>query len=163
MFNINNWKEPILKNDIKFVLLNGILFSLLGGILGGSLDFLFSYINVRLTFSLIILTLFIGYRVSRSYSSFHILYPTLTIPFMIFGMFISHFTYLVILYGIQNIGFVLTSSNLYLGFLLSPVSELIYGIQANIAYDIVLGIVNIIIHIIAFVSCYLLAKRYRSS
>ena len=163
MFNINNWKEPIIKRDLKYVILNGLLFSILGGILGGSLDFLFSYINVNISFSLIILSIFIGYRISKSYSYFHILYPVLTIPFMILGIFISYFTEITIVYGIQNFIYVITNGSIYLGFLMSPIAELKVGIELGSASNIIFGIVNILIYILAFVCSYMLAKRNRTS
>jgi len=158
MFNKENWKEPILKNDLKHVLIYGIVFSILAGILGGAFDFLFVYINVRLSISLIILSLIIGYMVHRSYSMFHILYPVLTIPFMILGLFISHFTMCVFINGIENFFKLFAVGDFYLDFIKSPVSELIIGIQYGIAKDIILGIVNILIYIIAFVACYFTAK-----
>ena len=40
MFNKNKWKEPIYKQDVIGVIVNGLLAAVLGGILGGSLDYL---------------------------------------------------------------------------------------------------------------------------
>ena len=163
MFNINNWKEPILKKDLRRVILYGLLFALLGGILGGALDFLFDYISVRISLSLVVLAILIGYRVSRSYNYYHILYPTLIIPFMIIGIFISYFTYFIFLVGFQNIFQTLGSGSFWYGFLILPASELVYGIQIASSKDIVLGVVNILIYILAFVSCFILANRNRNN
>lgn len=161
MFNSNNWREPIFKNDLKNVILNGIVFAILGGILAGALDYLFDYINVEIHFGLVILTLVIGYRVYKSYFNYHILYPVLTIPFMIFGLFISFFTYWLCIFGIGNFFYILANGSFYLSFLKSPVSTLIYGIQYGDAGNIIMGIVNVLIYIVGFYACYVMAKGRR--
>ena len=152
-----------MKSDLKNVILNGVIVSILAGILAGAFDFLFDYINVKLSIGLVILSIMIGYRVNKAYFNFHILYPVLTIPFMIFGLFISHFTFSLFASGIGNFFYLLGNGYFYLSFLMSPVSELIYGIQQGIAQDIIFGVVNILIYILAFVSCYLLAKGKREN
>ncbi len=163
MFSKTNWQEPIYKKDLQNVIINGVLFGILAGILGGALDFLFAYIDVKLSIGLVIISLMVGYRVNKSYFNFHILYPVLIIPFMILGLFISHFTYSLFLNGFHNFFNVLGDGNFYLSFLISPVSELIFGIRYGSTKDIILGIVNILIYILAFVSCYLLAKGRRNN
>ena len=44
MFNKNNRHEPIYKEDVKHVILNGLIAAILGGILGGALDYLFNVV-----------------------------------------------------------------------------------------------------------------------
>lgn len=163
MFSKTNWQEPIYKKDLRNVILNGVVFAILAGILGGAFDFLFAYINVRLSIGLVIISILVGYRVNKSYFNFHILYPVLTIPFMILGLFISHFTYSLFLNGMGNFFYILADGNFYFSFLISPASELVFGIQYASTKDIMLGIVNILIYILAFVSCYLLAKGKRNN
>ncbi|MBR6071738.1 MAG: hypothetical protein IKP77_02755 [Acholeplasmatales bacterium] len=161
MFNSNNWREPIFKNDLKNVILNGIVFAILGGILAGALDYLFDYINVSIHFGLIVLTILIGYRVYKAYFNFHILYPVLTIPFMILGLFIAFFTYWLCIFGIGNFFNILIDGEFYLSFIKSPVSTLITGIQIGNTGNIILGIVNILVYIIGFWACYVTAKGRR--
>ena len=92
MFKGNNWKEPIYKDDLKNVILNGIVFSILGGVLAGTLDFLMVLLNLSISFGLIILTYMVGVRIRKSYYTYHILYPVLGILFLTLGLFCSYFT-----------------------------------------------------------------------
>lgn len=162
MFKKSNWNEPIFKNDLKNVLLNGILFAILGGILAGALDYLFDYINFRLSIGLVILTLMIGYRVYKAYFNFHILYPVLTIPFMILGLFIAFFTYWLCIFGFSEFFSILGDGQFYLSFLKSPFASLINGINQGDGGYIFLGIINILIYIIGFYVCYITAKGRRN-
>ena len=74
MFNKYAWKQPIFKSDLMPVITNGLIFGILGGILGGLLDYLFNIMGINISFSLLILSYFIGKKVKESYYSYHILY-----------------------------------------------------------------------------------------
>ncbi len=159
MFKKEKWQEPMLKNDVKNVIISGILFAILGGILGGSLDYLFkNVIGFPITFGLIIISLLIGYGVYRAYGSFHILYPTLTILFMILGIFVAFFTLHLCINGISSFFTILGTGEFYLNFIKLPFSTFIVGIKYGNAGDIFMGIVNMVIYVLAFFGCYLIAK-----
>ena len=92
MFNKNNWLEPIYKQDLIAVIVNGLVSCILGGILAGVLDYLLSLINFPLSFGLIIIAYLVGLRVKRGYYSYHVLYPTLAIVFFLLGIFFQAYT-----------------------------------------------------------------------
>ena len=154
MFKKEEWKAPFLKRDLKNVILFGILFAILGGILGGALDYLFYYIDFSIKIGLVIVSLMVGYMVYRAYNSYHILFPVLTIPFMILGLFVAHFTSSLINSGFSQFFNILGSGDFYLNFLVSPFSLLILGIKGGSAGNIIFGIINIVIYILAFYACY---------
>ncbi len=89
MFNKNNWKEPLYKNDVINVVIDGLVAGILGGVLAGALDYLFGLLNIIISFGLIILAYLVGYRVRKGYYSFHILYPVLAVLFMTLGLFFA--------------------------------------------------------------------------
>ena len=149
---------PYLKNELKNVIINGLLFALLGGILAGSLDFLFNYINAPISVGLVLLSLLIGYRIKKTYNSYHILYPTLTILFMIVGLFVAYFTMNIFLHGIGNFFNILGDGYFYLSFIESPISLFILGIKQGNGWNITFGVVNAIIYVVAFYVCYNIAK-----
>lgn len=159
MFNSNNWKEAIYKDDLKSVILNGIIFSILGGILAGALDYLTNMLNVPISFGLIIIVLMVSSRIKKSFYTYHILYPVLGIVFLTLGLFVSYFTnYLIIFKGIS--AFTLFSNpSFYLNFLLDPIYGIIIFFRNgyNVFY-LLAGILNLAITIWAYVYCYKLIK-----
>ena len=158
MFKKNNWKMPIYKDDLLGVLFNGLLSSVLSGILAGLLDFLFGEIlNFPLTIGLILMCYMIGYRMKRGYYTYHILYPVLSILFMIIALFFSQFSYYVCIFGLNAFA-LLGQGSFYLNFILNPIYYLYICFKSFSFMYLLLGILNIIIHIYAFVICYKIVK-----
>ncbi len=158
MFKKEEWQKPVNKKDLRNVIIFGIIFAILGGILGGALDYLFYYIDFSIKIGLVIISLMVGYMVYRAYNSYHILFPVLTIPFMILGLFVSHFTSSLINSGFNQFFNILGVGDFYLNFLVSPFSLLILGFKTGSAGNIIFGIINIIIYVLAFYSCYMIAS-----
>lgn len=158
MFNIDNWHKRIYKDDLVYVLINAFAVVLLGGIIAGSIDYLFSLIKVNISFGLIIITLILGIRIRKSYYNFHILYPVLSIPFMILAIFISTLTEWVYLFGIQNFCNILLDPAFYLNFVEQPVYYIVKAFNPFDGLVLVLGIVDTLIYIWSFYFCYRLAK-----
>ncbi len=159
MFKGNNWKEPIYKDDLKNVILNGIVFSILGGVLAGTLDFLMVLLNLSISFGLIILTYMVGVRIRKSYYTYHILYPVLGILFLTLGLFCSYFTnYFLLLKSVDTFKLLLNPI-FYLNFILGPIREIIASFNNgfNVLYFLI-GILNLAITIWAYVFCYKLIK-----
>ncbi len=158
MFNIDNWHKRIYKDDLSYVLINAIAVVLLGGIIAGSIDYLFSLINVNISFGLIIITLLLGLRMRKSYYNFHILYPVLSILFMILAIFIQTLTEWVYILGIQNFNKILLDSQFYLNFIQKPVYYLIKSFEPFDGLKLFVGILDLAIYIWSFIFCYRLVK-----
>ena len=153
MFNKNNWREPIYKQDLIGVLVNGFLTAILCGILGAGIDYL---LQVRFQIPLSIAELFImyviGWRVKKGFYSYHILYPILAIVFLLFAFFINLFAFHSIVYivsGRYDIYNLLITPSFWFAYLLLPVNTLIGGIAFGDAIQIVFGIINILFYIFA--------------
>lgn len=157
MFNINNWKEPIYKNDVIGVLINATLATILSGIFVGLLEYLLYLINFPISFTLIILPFFIGIRIKKGYYSYHILYPTLSLIFLILSLFITRLTLNIIILGF-NYGFLsLTSYTFYLMAIepLYDIYALIKG-YSNMYYFYL--ILDLIVYSFAFYYSYRLSS-----
>ncbi len=159
LFSKYYWSQPIYKDDLKGVLLNGLIFSVLGGILAGALDFLFVRLGFPLMFGLIIICYLVGTRMRGGYYTYHILYPTLSILFMIIAFFFSEVTQMCLLYqDISILPSILSSGSFYLNFLFGPFMMLIDTIKSFNILDMVLDILNICIYFWAFAYCYRMVK-----
>lgn len=160
MFKLYNWKQPIYKNDLINVIINGLLSAILGGILAGVLDFLFGEIlHFPISFGLIIICYMIGARMSKGYYSYHILYPVLSILFMIIALVFSEFAYIYCLLPHISTFRYLISISFYWNVLISPINYIIQCIKSfNVMYLFV-GILNLAIYIFAFRICYKLVQR----
>lgn len=155
MFKKYNWKQPIYKNDLLNVLLNGFLSAVLGGILAGILDYLFGNIlNFPISIGLMIICYMVGLRMKRGYFSFHILYPVLSILFMILGLIFSEFAYMFCIFPQASTFRLLISGSFYLNVILAPVHYIIECFKSFQIVYLIVGILNFIIYIFAFRICY---------
>lgn len=116
---VNLWKMDIYPDDLKYVLINGILMTFFVGAFIGFLDAL-TYRSVQFTLILFILALgyIIGYRIAKSYFSYHILYATLAVVFTVMGFYISRVAFYVFLTGNLEILRLVSNPALHFGFLL---------------------------------------------
>lgn len=162
MFNKNNWREPIYKEDVKQVIKSGLIAAILGGILGGALDYLFNVVlKFPISFSLIIMVLFIGYRTKKGYYSYHILYPALAILFLILSIFFCIYSFYAISHmviGEYRIYFIFTYPSFWLSFITSPISALLFGINHSDVGYIIYGVIDLIFYIWAFWFVYRMVK-----
>ena len=166
MFNKNNWKETIYKNDVITVIIFGLTATILGGIFAGLVDAAITKffdslgINFGITVSLLLCSLFVGFSVKKGYESYHILYPVLALGFMIVALFFSQVAYQVGYEGIQSLGSTLSSGEFYLYVLILPFNYLrlmiILG-KFSFVYFIYL-IINILFYVLAFIAAYKIAK-----
>lgn len=159
MFKMYNWKQPIYKDDLKAVILNGLLFSILGGVLAGTLDYLMDLLNLAISFGLVILTYMVGMKVKKSFYTYHILYPVLGIVFLTLGLFISYFTSFLMIYRSLDAFKLFLSPYFYLNFILQPVTQIITFFRNgyNPLY-LIIGLLNLFIIVWAYVYCYKLIK-----
>lgn len=169
MFNKNNWKEPIYKNDLKMVLIFGITAMILGGIVTGLFDgLLYSTFDLGISFSLLLNSLIIGFSVKKGYYSYHILYPVLALGFFLTALFFSFLAYYVGIFGIQNMGTFLTTPAFYLDFIKQPVRyiiAIINGITGKYSFDVstyiaysIFAVLNLGFYGLGFYSTFRLAK-----
>lgn len=159
MFKINNWKQPLYKNDIINVLLNGFIFSVLGGILAGLLDFLFAEIlSFPVSFSLIVICYMLGIRMRRGYCNYHILYPVLSLAFMLLALVFSEFAYMFCIFPEVSTLRLLLKGSFYLNVILNPIHYILLCIKNFQILYLILGIFNLIFYIFAFLFCYRLVK-----
>lgn len=159
MFKLNNWKEKIYLDDLKSIIINGLLAAILGGVLAGLVDFLFVRIlSVGISFGLLILFYFITGRMKKSYYNYHILYPVLSLVFMVIGLIFSEFSYYFCYFQSLHTFKLLISGSFYLDVLLSPVYNLIVFFKTFDILALVYGIINLLVYIYAFVICYRTVK-----
>lgn len=89
----NDFKKEIYKEDITKVIKQGLITTILFSILSGGISFIVSTLFGLDSFIFIfILGLVIAKNVRESYYSGHILYPVLSIVFLIFGIIIYETT-----------------------------------------------------------------------
>lgn len=158
MFKKNNWLEPIYKNDLISVLLNGLFSAILGGILAGVVDFLFNMINISISIGLIIICYMIGSRMKKGYDNYHILYPVLSILFMIIALIFSDFAfYFCLVPELKTFSFFI-NWDFYLNVLIGPIYYLILMFNKFDFVFLVYGILNLVIYIYAFIICYRIVK-----
>ncbi|MBQ3253846.1 MAG: hypothetical protein IJA65_04745, partial [Acholeplasmatales bacterium] len=116
-------------------------------------------IDLRISFGLIIITYVIGSRMREGYYSYHILYPVLSILFMILSLFVCDVTYMCMIYSsVSIIPIILTDVDFYINFLLSPIYYLYVCFNSFDILYLILGLLNIVIYIWAFRYCYKLVK-----
>ncbi|MGM9969365.1 MAG: hypothetical protein ACI35S_03110 [Anaeroplasma sp.] len=159
MFKLYNWKQPLYRNDLISVLVNGLLTAILAGVLAGALDFLFSMINFPLAFGLLIICYLVAYKVKKSFYSYHILYPVLSLIFMVIALFISDVTKMCMIYNsISALPTILSTPSFYLAFILGPLYYFYICIKSFDVIYLFLGIIDIIIYVWAFMICYKTVK-----
>ena len=159
IFNKYFWREPIYRDDVKNYLLNGFLYAILAGVLAGALDTLFWMINFPLSFGLIIICFMLGSRLSKSYYTYHILYPTLTIPFMLIALLASDLMSTCLIYrNLSDIIRVLGSGEFYLNVFFWPITNLISLIKHFDLVNLLFLILDICIYGWAFVYCFKMVK-----
>ncbi len=156
MFQKSNWKEPIYKSDLRKVLLYGLLTAILVGILGGELDYALYLVNFNISIGLILLAIAVGIMIRRAYFNYHILYPVLSIPFLLVGLLFLHFTYYSFIFG--DVLFTISQPYVYLWYVEMPVLNLINGIKEPNTLYIIYGIFDIVIFAFSFWYCYRLSK-----
>lgn len=155
MFQKSNWKEPIYKSDLRKVLLYGLLTAILVGILGGALDYSLSLVSFNLSIGLLLLSISIGIMIRRAYFNYHILYPVLSIPFLLVGLLFLHFTFYSFRLGFLG---AISQPNVYLWYVEMPVINLINGILGHDTLLLIYGVLDIIIFAFSFWYCYRLSK-----
>lgn len=158
MFKKYNWQQPIFKDDLISVLVNGILSAILGGLLAGCIDYLFGLISFPISFGLVIICYMIGSRMRKAYMSYHILYPTLSILFMLIALIFSRFAQYLCIYQSFSVFKMLISYQFYLSILRAPIYYIILCIKSFNILNLFIGIIDVIIYIYAFVFCYRMVK-----
>jgi len=159
MFKKYNWQQPIFKDDVISVILNGILSALLGGILAGLLDYLLgAVLGLPIVIGLFLFCYMIGSRMRKAYSSYHILYPTLSILFMIIGIIISDIAYIICATKGVGIWSILGSFNFYFNSLFGYVRNIIMYIKSLNIFPALIQFLNLGIMLYAFVLCFKLVK-----
>lgn len=156
MFNKNEWKKEIFKEDLKKVILIGLLMAILGGALSSVLDYSLNKIHITISFGVIIYAILIGIMIRRSYVNYHILYPVLGIVFMIVASIISRLLYPFIIYfNFSEYFNYLGSPNVWLNIIFGPIYSLATRFGASDYIYIILGF---LIHFALYFLCYRLAK-----
>ena len=102
----NLLKEPIYKEDLKRVLLNGFLAMFFFSLLAGALQFVANiYLNLSFGILVYLFAFMIGKKTSESFFNYHILYSIISILFFILGYILYEITYYVFVF--HNVGVVL--------------------------------------------------------
>ena len=104
---INQFKEPIYKDDLKRVLLYCTISALLFGTLAGALQYL-AMTALQITTSIVIylIAYMIGKELRDRVFTYHILYSVLGVLFFFLGYFTYCISYLLFIY--KDISFALT-------------------------------------------------------
>ena len=153
MFNKNNWREPIYKQDLLAVLLNGFFIAILGGILGAGIDYVLQVMfHIPLSISELIIMYLVAWRVKKGFYSYHILYPILAVVFLLFAFWVNLYAFqsiVAIQSGFYRIYLFIGWPSFWMSYLLLPVNTLLLGISGGDALGIVMGILNLIFYIFA--------------
>lgn len=156
MFKKAEWKKEIFAEDLKKVILVGLLMTLFGAILADIVGYLFSLINVNISFGVLIYAALIGIFIKKSYVNYHILYPTLGLLFMILAGILSRLFYPFIIYlNFSDYFNYLAMGKSWLYIFFGPIYNLATRFGAD---DYILTLFGFIIHIFAYFVCYKLAK-----
>lgn len=159
MFKKYNWQQPIFKDDVISVVINGILSALLGGILAGLLDYLLgAVIGLPIVIGLFLFCYMIGTRMKKAYSSYHILYPTLSILFMIIGILVSDIAYVVCATRGRGVWTILGSFDFYFNSLFGYIRNIFMYIMSLSILPALIQFLNLGIMIYAFVLCFKIVK-----
>ncbi len=159
MFHIGNWKMPIYKDDVRNVVLYGLIYSILAGILAGSLDFLFGKLwRIPISFGLIVLSVIIGTQVRRGYRSYHILYPVLTIVFMILGLIVSDFVYIFYHFPTISTFKCFIQWSFYWYVIEGSIDYILLCFRNFRIEYLIMGIAEVLVYGFSFCFCYRLAK-----
>ena len=163
MFNKNNWRQPIYKNDVRTVIIFGLTAAILGGILTGLIEAtLYNVFRLGISFSLLLNSLIVGYSVKKGYEEYHILYPVLALVFYVIALFMSFLSNQIGVVGIQYIGSILSDPNLYLNFLLLPIIILFRMIKEGFYFVYLLYLIlNVVFYVLGFYAVYRIAKGGR--
>ena len=159
MFKKYNWQQPIFKNDVISVIIFGLTAAILGGMLSGLVDALILPIGIRVSFSLLINALIVGFAVKKGYESYHILYPTLTILFYLIALFFTFVAKNIGVLGIGEIGFVFSQPETYYYFIIGPIISLVNCFTGGFDFlNFLYAILNIGFYGLGFYGAYRIAK-----
>ena len=159
MFKKYNWQQPIFKNDVITVIIFGLTAAILGGILSGLIDALMLSINVRVSFSLLICALLVGFSVKKAYTTYHILYPTLALLFYLIALFFSFVGKNVGVLGISSIGYIFSQPITYYYFIVGPIIGLTNVFKVTFDFlNLLFAILNIVFYVLGFYGVYRIAK-----
>lgn len=159
MFKKYNWQQLIYKDDVINVILNGLIFSILAGILAGVIDYLFvRVLGLSISFGLIIMCYMIGNRMRKSYYNYHILYPVLSIVFMLLSLIFSEFAYMFCAFPQISTFKLFISGNFYYNVLISPIYYLLQCFKSFDIIYLIVGILDVVIYVLTFQICYKLVR-----
>ncbi len=86
-------KEPIYKDDLKRVLINGSIYALLIGVLSGALQFLAeTYMHLSFGIFVLIIAYMVARKIKESFFTFHLSYPLFAVLFFLLGFICYNFT-----------------------------------------------------------------------
>ena len=156
MFKKANWKEPIDKQDLLYVIFNGIIAGILAGALAGSADYLLAITNFQLSVGLIVLVLVIHWRIKTAFYNNHILYAVLALVFLLFGLFVAYTTQYLIVGIIAQVNplYIFLDPKFYLYFIIGDFMQIYEGIVISEGLYIIGGILNILVTALAFYYTY---------
>ena len=172
MFKINNWKEPIDKDDLLYVIINGLISAVLCGILAGALNYLLGMVNINLDLGFIVLLMIIHWRIKNSFETNHILYAVIGLIALFIAFFISEYTTIAIGYVILLGGnplVLLGNGSTYYHIIFGPILNIISSCKAlayasNIGFailKIILSFLSLFLLIYAFYYTYISIRRKR--
>lgn len=104
---VNKFKEPIDKNDLLYVVINGLLSAIIIGSLMGGIEGFLNLIRFPISFCMFLMGLFIGRRINKAYYSYHILYSVLGVLFCIIGY--VFYTFVFNVFVLQNFSLVINT------------------------------------------------------
>jgi len=102
---MNQFREPIYKDDLMPVIRQGIFMAFIAGILMGAVQLLFSVLfSLEFSFLLFIVIAFlISRRVKQTYSRYHILYQIIAVFAFVLAYYLMRVTNLIGVFYIQNL------------------------------------------------------------
>lgn len=145
------------KKDLLRFIGIGFLMALLGGVLSGLVDWLLAYINIYISFSLIIIIYFVAQRMRSVYNYYHVIYPILALVLFYFGLIFNDITIQVLNFGLSYFE-VYFSPFIFVSVLINPVVDLIIYLGYGSFMDILISIVNLVVYVFAYIYTFKITK-----
>lgn len=153
----NQLKEPIYKDDLKRVLLNGLLFTVLFSLLAGALQFFTeTYLHLSMAIFIFLIAFMVGKKISESYFTFHIIYPCFAVLCFLIGYALYNFTKIFFIFRDFKIAADLFFSSVGLNYMFG-----FFNIATYTGINALYNIIDILIFVGSIITVWQIVWRHR--
>ncbi len=147
----NKFRQPLYKDDLKYVLLNGIVAMIFVSIAMGIVEAFLAKINFPFSICVYLIGFLIGRQISKHYYTYHIWYPTLAVIFTIIGY---------IIFNAAFIGVIIGNFNYVIKYIFS-LDFLIYTLTSINPINGINSFLNLLVLALTVVTSFRIASRRR--